>query len=103
MTKAEIASEIYPRMSRERMSTKPVRDAKHSDSLQIAKTACIDKAAVVTVIKQFMTVAKDSLAHGENVYIRGFDSFVVKLIAEKNARNISNNTTIDIANLNDRD
>ena len=98
MTKAEITSEIYSRMSRERMSTKPVRDAKHSDSSQIAKTACIDKAAVVTVIEQFMTVAKDSL-----VNLRGFDSFVVKLIAEKTARDISNNTTIDIANLNDRD
>ena len=53
MTKAEIASEI-------------------------AKATGIDKTAVVTVIEQFMTVVKDSLAHGENVYLRGFGSFVVK-------------------------
>ena len=105
MTKAEIASEIYSRMSRERMSetakqvtigNNPVRGAKHSDSSQIAKTTGIDKAAVVTVIEQFMTVVKDSLAHGENVYLRGFGSFVVKQRAEKTARNISKNTTLVI-------
>ena len=40
---------------------------------------------VVTVIEQFMTVVKDSLAHGENVYLRGFGSFIVKRRAEKTA------------------
>ena len=34
---------------------------------EIAKTTGIDKAAVVNVIEQFMTVVKDSIAHGENV------------------------------------
>ena len=96
MTKAEIASEIDSRMSRERMSAKPVRGAEHSDSSQIAKTTGIDKAAVVSIIEQFMTVVKDSLAHGENVYLRGFGSFVVKQRAEKTARNISKNTTLVI-------
>ena len=62
--------------------------------IQIAKTTGVDKAAVVTVIEQFMTVVKDSLAHGENVYLRGFGSFIVKQRAEKTARNISKNTTI---------
>ena len=37
MTKAEIASEIYSRMSRKRMSATPVRGAEHSDSSQIRK------------------------------------------------------------------
>ncbi len=63
---------------------------------EIAKTTGIDKATVVTVIKQFMTVVKDSLAHSENVYLRGFGSFIVKQRAEKTARNISKNTTIVI-------
>ena len=71
MTKAEIASEI-------------------------AKTTGLDKVAVVPIIEQFMTVVKDSLAHGENVYLRGFGSFIVKQRAEKMARNISKNTTIVI-------
>lgn len=63
---------------------------------EIAKTTGIDKAAVVTVIEQFMTTVKDSLAHGENVYLRGFGSFIIKRRAEKTARNISKNTTIVI-------
>ena len=43
-----------------------------------------------------MTSIKYSLAHGENVYLRGFGSFIVKERKEKTARNISKNTTIII-------
>ncbi|MDD2226929.1 MAG: HU family DNA-binding protein, partial [Dysgonamonadaceae bacterium] len=39
---------------------------------------------------------KDSLANNENVYLRGFGSFIVKKRAQKTARNISKNTTIII-------
>jgi DNA-binding protein HU-beta len=39
---------------------------------------------------------KDSLAKGQNVYLRGFGSFIVKERAEKTGRNISKNTTIII-------
>lgn len=63
---------------------------------EIAKTTGIDKAAVLSVVEQFMAVVKDSLAHGENVYLRGFGSFIVKQRAEKTARNISKNTTLII-------
>ena len=63
---------------------------------EIAKTTGIDKPAVLSVVEQFMTVVKDSLAHGENVYLRGFGSFIVKTRAEKTARNISKNTTLVI-------
>lgn len=63
---------------------------------EIAKTTGIDKAGVLAVVEQFMSVVKDSLAHGENVYLRGFGSFIVKERAEKTARNISRNTTIVI-------
>ena len=63
---------------------------------EIAKTTGLDKVGVVTVIERFMEVVKDSLAHGENVYLRGFGSFIVKERAEKTARNISKNTTIVI-------
>ena len=56
---------------------------------EIAKTTGIDKPAVLSVVEQFMSVVKDSLAHGENVYLRGFGSFIVKTRAEKTARNIS--------------
>lgn len=63
---------------------------------EIARTTGIDKATVLSVVEQFMTVVKDILAHGENVYLRGFGSFIVKTRAEKTARNISKNTTIII-------
>lgn len=63
---------------------------------EIAKTTGIDKAAVLSVVEQFMTVVKDRLAHGENIYLRGFGSFIVKQRAEKTARNISKNTTLVI-------
>lgn len=43
-----------------------------------------------------MTVIKDALASGENVYLRGFGSFIVKERAEKTARNITKNTTVII-------
>ena len=64
---------------------------------EIAKTTGIDKSAVLSVVEKFMVVVKDSLAHGENVYIRGFGSFIVKTRAEKTARNISKNTTLIIS------
>ena len=43
-----------------------------------------------------MERVKGSLAKGENVYLRGFGSFIVKKRAQKTARNISKNTTIII-------
>ena len=58
---------------------------------EIAKTTGIEKAAVLETIEKFMEVVKDSLAHGENVYLRGFGSFIVKTRSEKTARNISHN------------
>ena len=63
---------------------------------EIAKSTGIDKASVLAVVEGLMTTIKDSLAHGENVYLRGFGSFITKTRAEKTARNISKNTTIII-------
>ena len=63
---------------------------------EIAKSTGIDKATVLTTVEAFMESVKDSLANNENVYLRGFGSFVIKKRAEKTARNISKNTTIII-------
>lgn len=63
---------------------------------EIARTTGLEKAAVLEVVEKFMDVVKDSLAHGENVYLRGFGSFIVKTRAEKTARNISKNTALII-------
>ena len=63
---------------------------------EISKTTGIDKACVLETVEKFMEVVKESLGHGENVYLRGFGSFIVKQRAEKTARNISKNTTLVI-------
>ena len=63
---------------------------------EIAKNTGLDKSEVLRTVEAFMEVVKDSLAKNENVYLRGFGSFVVKQRAEKTARNISKNTTIII-------
>lgn len=64
---------------------------------EIAKSTGIDKASVLETVEKFMETVKDSLANNENVYLRGFGSFVVKHRAKKTARNISKNLTIEIA------
>ncbi len=63
---------------------------------EIAKNTGIDKVTVLTTVESFMEAVKDSLSKDENVYLRGFGSFIVKKRAEKTARNISKNTTIII-------
>ena len=63
---------------------------------EIANRTCLDKADVLNCVEGFMEVVKDSLAKEENVYLRGFGSFIVKKRAKKTARNISKNTTIII-------
>ena len=63
---------------------------------QIAEKTGIDKADVTTTVETLFTVVKDSMAEGENIYVRGFGSFVNKKRAKKIARNISKNTAIVI-------
>lgn len=63
---------------------------------EITKKTGVDKSTALTAIEAFMDVVKDSLAKDENVYLRGFGSFIVKKRAQKTARNISKNTTIII-------
>ncbi len=63
---------------------------------EIAKRTGVDKTSVLSTVESFMDVVKDSLANDENVYLRGFGSFIVKRRAQKTARNISKNTTIII-------
>lgn len=71
MTKAEIVSEI-------------------SD-----KTG-IEKVAVMATVEAFMDSIINAMENGNNVYLRGFGSFIVKERAQKTGRNISKNTTIII-------
>ncbi len=63
---------------------------------EISKKTGVEKVAVKETVETFMETIKDSLISGDNVYLRGFGSFIVKKRAEKTARNISKNTTIVI-------
>lgn len=63
---------------------------------EIAKSTGVDKTTVANVIEGFIESIKGSMASGDNVYLRGFGSFIIKERAEKTARNISKNTTIII-------
>ena len=63
---------------------------------EISKSTGIDKIDVLKTVESFMEEVKKSLEKGENVYLRGFGSFIVKKRAQKTARNISKNTTIII-------
>ena len=63
---------------------------------EIAKNTGIEKVAVQASVESFMKVVKESMVGGENIYLRGFGTFVVKKRAEKLGRNISKNTTVVI-------
>jgi DNA-binding protein HU-beta len=62
----------------------------------ISDKSGIEKADVLATVEAFMEEVKNSLEKGNNVYLRGFGSFIIKTRAEKTGRNISKNTTIKI-------
>jgi len=63
---------------------------------EISNKTGLEKQAVQTIVETFMTSVKGALSKNENVYLRGFGSFIVKQRAKKTARNISKKTTIVI-------
>jgi DNA-binding protein HU-beta len=63
----------------------------------IAQQTGIQPKEVSIVVESFMEEIRKSLADNkENVYLRGFGSYIVKHRAKKTARNISKNTTLVI-------
>jgi len=62
----------------------------------ISDKSGIEKGDVLATVEAFMDEVKVSLEKGDNVYLRGFGSFIIKTRAEKTGRNISKNTTIKI-------
>jgi DNA-binding protein HU-beta len=63
---------------------------------EISQNTGIEKVIVEKAVEAFMETVKGSLTGGNNVYLRGFGSFILKRRAEKTARNISKNTSIII-------
>lgn len=62
----------------------------------IAEKTGVPKVDVLVALEMFFKEVKGSLAEGENVYIRGFGSFVVKKRAKKIGRHIKKNVAIEI-------
>ena len=56
---------------------------------EIATQTGLEKQVVLQVVEGFMDSVKSSMINGEEVYLRGFGSFIIKHRAEKTARNIS--------------
>lgn len=56
----------------------------------------VEKGDVQEIVNHFMKEVRGAMESGENVYLRGFGSFVVKTRKAKKGRNISKNITIDI-------
>ncbi len=63
---------------------------------RISEKTGIPKVDVLVSIEAFCKEIKESLAAGENVYIRGFGSFTVKTRKAKIGRNIKKNIAIHI-------
>jgi DNA-binding protein HU-beta len=62
----------------------------------ISEKLGIEKSDVQATVDRFMNEVKGSLESGENVYLRGFGSFIIKTRAEKTGRNISKNIAVKI-------
>ncbi|HMS28680.1 MAG TPA: HU family DNA-binding protein [Saprospiraceae bacterium] len=62
----------------------------------ISDKSGVPKVDVLVSMEMFFKEVKNSLAQGENVYIRGFGSFIVKKRAKKIGRHIKKNVAIEI-------
>lgn len=62
----------------------------------ISEKTGVAKVDVLVALESFFTEVRDSLSSGENVYIRGFGSFVIKKRAKKIGRHIKKNKSIEI-------
>ena len=62
----------------------------------ISEKTGVPKVDVLVSLESFFKEVKNSLAEGENVYVRGFGSFVIKKRAKKIGRHIKKNVAIEI-------
>jgi DNA-binding protein HU-beta len=63
---------------------------------QISEKTGIPKVDVLVTLENMFKEVKNSLAMGENIYIRGFGSFIIKKRAAKIGRNIKKNVAVEI-------
>ncbi len=63
---------------------------------EIAISTGYDKTSIGLIVESFMEHVKKNVSNGENVYLRGFGSFITKTRKAKIARNISASTSIAV-------
>ncbi|MBR6829774.1 MAG: integration host factor subunit beta [Paludibacteraceae bacterium] len=63
---------------------------------EIAISTGYDKRTITVIVESFIDELKDSLTKGENVYLRGFGSFILKKRAAKVARNIRAKESVNV-------
>src|SRR5690606_33159162 len=63
---------------------------------KISEKLGLEEGDVQAPVESLMAEVKSSVEGGDNVYLRGFRSFIIKTRAETTGRNISKNTTIKI-------
>ena len=63
---------------------------------QISDKTGIPKVDVLVTLETMFKEVKESLGKGENIYIRGFGSFITKKRAAKIGRNIKKNVAVEI-------
>ena len=61
---------------------------------KISKETGIEKVQTAIVVETVMDVVREKMIDGNNLYLRGFGTFLLKQRADKTARNISKGTTI---------
>lgn len=64
---------------------------------QIVAQTGIEKPTVTATVEALMETIKESMIEGENIYLRGFGTFLLKKRAEKMGRNISKGTSMKIS------
>ncbi len=62
----------------------------------ISEKTGIPKVDVLVTIETLISEIKSNIASGENIYLRGFGSFITKKRAAKIGRNIKKNIAVEI-------
>lgn len=63
---------------------------------EVSNRTGLEKVEAQRTVDAFLDVVKDAMQDGQNIYFRGFGSFIVKRRARKVARNIAENTSMVI-------
>jgi len=63
---------------------------------EIVKATGLEKVVVEATVEAIMATIKESMANGENIYLREFGTFLLKKRAEKTGRNITKGTSMKI-------